>query len=80
MKKISFKIQNLYILIAFLLITFEFLIAVSIYCYLIRYQAKEKHYDLTSQIVNQETFYFNKCIIKMESNDKLKEINIKNCI
>ena len=24
-------------------------------------------------------FYINKCILKMVSNDKLKEINIKNC-
>ena len=31
-----------------------------------------------SQILNYEKFYINKCIIKMESNDKLKEINIKN--
>ena len=26
----------------------------------------------------QERFYINKCIVKMESNDELKEINIKN--
>ena len=30
------------------------------------------------QITNKEKFYINKCIIKMESNDKLKEIDIKN--
>ena len=28
--------------------------------------------------MNQEKFYINKCIINMESNEKLKEINIKN--
>ena len=33
------KTQNYYILLAFLLITVELLIAVSIYCYLIKYQA-----------------------------------------
>ena len=36
-KKVTRKTQNLYILIAFLLITVELLIAVSIYCYLIKY-------------------------------------------
>ena len=33
-----------------------------------------------SQITNQEKFYINKCIIKIESNDKLKKIDIKNCM
>ena len=42
-KNITCKIQNFYILIAFLLITIELLIAVSIYCYLIEYRAKQKH-------------------------------------
>ena len=35
--------QNFYILLAFLLITVALLIAVSISCYWIRYQAKQKH-------------------------------------
>ena len=35
--------QNFYILYAFLLITIALLIAVIIYCYLIKYQAKQKH-------------------------------------
>ena len=35
--------QNFYILLAFLLITTALLIAVSIYCYLIKYQIKQKH-------------------------------------
>ena len=42
-KNITCKIQNFYILLAFLLITIALLIVVSIYCYLIKYQAKEKH-------------------------------------
>ena len=45
-KKATCKRQNYifyYILLAFLLITIELLIAVSIYCYLIKYQAKQKH-------------------------------------
>ena len=32
-----------YILLAFLLIIIALLIAVSIYCYLVKYQAKQKH-------------------------------------
>ena len=36
-KYIICKTQNLYILLAFLLITIALLIAVSIYCYLIKY-------------------------------------------
>ena len=42
-KNITCKTQNFYILLAFLLITITLLIAVSIYCYLIKYQAKQKH-------------------------------------
>ena len=59
------------------------LIAASIYCYLIKYRVKIYIYiydHFTSQITNQEKFYINKCIIKMERNDKLKEIDIKNLI
>ena len=36
-KNITFKTQSFYILLASLLITISLLIAVSIYCYLIRY-------------------------------------------
>ena len=35
--------KKLYILLPFLLITVALLIAVSIYCYLIKYKAKQKH-------------------------------------
>ena len=42
-KKATCKTQSLYILLAFLLITIALLIAVSIYCYLIKYQAKQKN-------------------------------------
>ena len=42
-KKATCKTQNFYILLAFLLITIALLIAVSIYCYLIKYRAKQKH-------------------------------------
>ena len=39
-KKATCKTQNLYILLAFLLITKSLLTAVSVYCYLIKYRAK----------------------------------------
>ena len=39
-KKAICKTQNFYILLAFLLITIALLIAVSIYCYLIKYWTK----------------------------------------
>ena len=42
-KKATCKMQNFYILLAFLLITIALLKAVSIYCYLIKYRAKQKH-------------------------------------
>ena len=37
------KTQNVYILLVFLLITIALLIAVSIYCFLIKYRAKQNH-------------------------------------
>ena len=42
-KNITCKTQSFYILLTFLLITITLLIAVSIYCYLIKYRAKQKH-------------------------------------
>ena len=39
-KKVTCKKQSFYILLAFLLITITLMTAVSIYCYLIKYQAK----------------------------------------
>ena len=42
-KSIIFETQSFYVLHAFLLITIAILIAVSIYCYLIKYKAKQKH-------------------------------------
>ena len=42
-KYITCKAQNFYILLVFLLITIALLIAVSIYCYLRKYHAKQKH-------------------------------------
>ena len=42
-KKATCKIQNFYVLLAFSLITITLLIAVSIYCYLIKSWSKQKH-------------------------------------
>ena len=42
-KKAICKTQNFYVLLAFLLITIALLTAAGIYCYLIKYQAKQKH-------------------------------------
>ena len=42
-KKATCKMQSLYILLTFLLITMELMIAVSIYCYLIKLRAKQEH-------------------------------------
>ena len=39
-KNITYKTQSIYILLAFLLITIALLIAVRIYCYLIKYRVK----------------------------------------
>ena len=42
-KKATCKMQNFYILLAFLLITVALLITVCSYCTLIKYRAKRKH-------------------------------------
>ena len=52
-KSMTFKTQNFYILLAFLWLTISLLIAVSIYCYLIKYQGKYK-YLLTFHVKNNE--------------------------
>ena len=41
--KADCKRQNFYIVLEFLLITIALLIAVSSYCYLIKYRGKQKH-------------------------------------
>ena len=41
--KVDCKAQNFYVLLTFLLISITLLIAASIYCYLIKYRAKQKH-------------------------------------
>ena len=51
-KKATCKKKIFYILLTFLLITLVLLIAVSIYCYLIKYQEKQKHLLLIYFIEN----------------------------
>ena len=64
-KNITCKTQNFYILLTFLLITIVLLIAVSIYCYLIKYQAKQQQkHLLTFQVTNNEL----KCKCKLNVN------------
>ena len=58
-KQANCKTQKLYILLAFLLITIALLMAVSIYCYLIKYWGKQKHllpFHLTDNKL-KETIY-----------------------
>ena len=56
-KKANCKTQNVYILLTILLITTALLIAISIYCYLIKYQAKQKHllqfHDTNNELIQK---------------------------
>ena len=58
-KKATCKTQNFYVLLAFLLITLALFIALSIFCYLIRYQSKQEHLLLFHVTNNElkETMY-----------------------
>ena len=53
-RKTTCKMQNFCILLAFSLATIALLIAVSIYCYLIKYQPKQNHllpfYDTNKEL------------------------------
>ena len=70
-KNIICEKKSFYILIALLIV-------VSIYCYLIKYKAKQKHllsFYITNNELNKICIYN---IIEMQSKDKLKEIDGKN--
>ena len=76
-KKATYNLQNFYILIIFLLITVVLLITVSIYRYLIKYQANQKHL-LPFQFTNsklKEIIYQN---YEPKMSNKVKDIIIKN--
>ena len=55
--KANCKTQNFYDLLSFLLITIALLIAVSIYCYLIKYRRKQKHLLLFNFANNKLKLY-----------------------
>ena len=74
-KSITCRTQNFYIIVTILLITITLLITVSIYCYLIKYPAKQKHllpFHDTKLKTNQYSLY------KLKMSNKVKDINIKN--
>ena len=59
-KKAICETQNLYILLAFLLITIALLIAISLYCYLIKYRAIQKHllpFHVTNNQLKEIIYY-----------------------
>ena len=61
-KKASCKMQSLYVLVAFLLITIALFIAISIQCYLLKYQAKQKRLLPLHGTNNFKKFYINNII------------------
>ena len=76
-KKAICKTQNFKILLAFLSIIIALLIAASIFCYLIKYQAKQKHllsFHNTNNELKQDSFWQ----YKSKMSNKVKDfINIK---
>ena len=54
------KTQSFYILLVFLLIIIALLIAVSVYCYLVRYQRKQKHLSPFHDAKSKQSFLINK--------------------
>ena len=71
-KNITCKTQSFYIILTFLLITITLLIAVSIYCYLIKYRAKQKHlspFHKKPKNTKSRTYNFFNDIIDIENFD-----------
>ena len=74
------QIIMLLYLLSFSLIAIAFLIVVSVYFYLIKYQAKTKTFtNLLLHYYQIKRNWVLKICYKMESNDKLKETNTENC-
>ena len=69
--------QNFNILLAFLLITIASLIAVSVYCYLIKYRAKQKHL-LPFKFTNNKLKEIMYQKYKSKMSNKVKDIHLKN--
>ena len=78
-KKATFKMQYFYLSLAFLLITVALLITVSIYCYLIKYQAIQEHL-LRFQVTNNEFKQVLYWLYKSKPSNKVKDIDITNRI
>ena len=70
------KTKSFYILLAFLLIITALLIAVSIYCYLIKYKAKEKHL-LPFYVKNNKSKELLYCQCKLKISNKFEDVDIK---
>ena len=68
--------QNLYILLTFLLFTIALLIAVSIYCYLIKYRANSKHllpfHDTNNELKQKHSLPIH------DTNNELKQVTYLN--
>ena len=69
--------ENFNILLAFLLITIASLIAVSVYCYLIKYRAKQKH-SLPFKFTNNKLKEIVYQKYKSKMSNKVKDIDLKN--
>ena len=78
-KKASCKIQNFYVLVAFLLITIASFIAISIQCYLLKYQAKQKRL-LPLHVTNNKLKKVLYQQYNLKRSNKFKDIDIKNRI
>ena len=76
-KKTTCKTQNCHILPVFLLIIIVLLIAVSIYCYLIKYRAKQKYW-LLFHVTNNALKKFIHGWYKLKMSNKYTGIYIKN--
>ena len=71
------NLKNLYILLSYPLITIALFIAVSIYYYL-KKSSKAKTFITILRYQQNKINWHQKCIIKTENNNKLKETGIKN--
>ena len=71
-KRATCKMQNIFILLSFFLITIALLIAFSIYCYLVKYRGNQK--TLTILLLKQSI----KKNYMLKMSNKVKDIKLKN--
>ena len=55
------------------------LLAINMYCYLIKYKAKQNNVILFYVAIDELKMFYINNILKMDSKDELKEFDIKNC-